>query len=76
MAHPVFQRLDKRFDFIGRAFDNALDGAIWAVADRTGNVEGSGQAAGGEPEADSLNAADEPNNALLFSHRKQPQQFL
>ncbi len=68
MAHPVFQRLKKRLDFIRCAFDNALDAAVRAVADGTGYVEALGYAAGGEPEANSLNASGEPNNALLFSH--------
>jgi hypothetical protein len=76
IAHLVFQRLKKRCDFIRRAFDDALDAAVGAVADRTGYIEGSGYAAGGKPEADSLNVTDEPNNALLFGHQKQPLQSL
>jgi hypothetical protein len=72
MAHSILQRPDKRVDFIRGAFDDALDGAVGAVADRSGYVERFGYAAGREPKTDPLDVSGESNCALFLGHKKRP----
>ena len=67
-AHVVRQFRDESVDFFPPPFNQTFDAAVGEVANVSGNVESTGDAAGGVAKTNALNAAGKVDNSLLNVH--------